>query len=239
MRSFPELRPRPQTGVAVCLRVGASVADGGRQLAPSGMSSRRLMHRRRNQVRIIAGRWRGRKLPFPDLPSLRPTPDRVRETLFNWLAPRLPGARCLDLFAGSGALGFEAASRGAERVVLVERDPRVVEALRDNRRRLEAGMIDIIQQAGLDYLRGSVQAFEVVFLDAPYGDAGALQTSLHRLTEAGWLNSGARIYVETALEALPLGMPQGWDLLKEKRAGQVSFRLYAYQLGAALPRKGL
>lgn len=190
------------------------------------------MNRRRNQVRVIAGRWRGRKLPFPEIPGVRPTPDRIRETLFNWLAPRLPGARCLDLFAGSGALGFEAASRGAAHVVLVERDPRVAQRLRENRQRLDAGMIDIVQQDGVDYLQGAARCFDVVFLDAPFADGQTLQTALHQLTEAGWLNCGARIYLETALKGAQPRVPEGWDLLKDERAGQVCFRLYAYRPGA-------
>ena len=125
------------------------------------------MSPRSNQVRIIAGQWRGRKLSFPDVTGLRPTSDRIRETVFNWLATSLPGASCLDLFAGSGALGFEAASRGATRVVMVDRNRDVVRALRDNRQRLSASMIKIVQQDAENYLSAADGQFDVVFLDPP------------------------------------------------------------------------
>ncbi len=182
-----------------------------------------------NQVRIIAGQWRGRKVTFPDVDGLRPTPDRIRETLFNWLAPWLTGARCLDLFAGSGALGFEAASRGAARVVLVEHNAEVVASLRANRERLAASAIDIIHQDAASYLRGAPESFDVVFLDPPFGDFGALQASAQRLTDAGWLGAGAKIYLEMPVNKPLIGVPGGWVLLKDKRAGGVLFRLYSHR----------
>jgi 16S rRNA (guanine966-N2)-methyltransferase len=182
-----------------------------------------------NQVRIIAGGWRGRRLTFPDVDGLRPTPDRIRETLFNWLAPRLSGARCLDLFAGSGALGFEAGSRGAARVVMVERGAKVVASLRANRERLAANAIEIVHQDAASYLRGAPESFDVVFLDPPFGDPDALPASVQRLTGAGWLGAGARIYVEMPVKMPLVGVPDSWVLLKDKRAGDVSFRLYSYR----------
>ena len=182
-----------------------------------------------NQVRIIAGQWRGRKLMFPDVDGLRPTPDRVRETLFNWLAPRLTGARCLDLFAGSGALGFEAASRGAARVVMVERGAEVVESLRNSRERLAARVVEIIHQDAANYLRGAPEPFDVVFLDPPFDAPPVLQASVRRLTEAGWLGAGARIYLEMPLRSPLADVPDGWALLKDKRAGDVVFQLYNYR----------
>ncbi len=184
---------------------------------------------RRNRVRIIAGQWRGRKLTFPDGEGLRPTPDRIRETLFNWLAPWLPGARCLDLFAGSGALGFEAASRGAARVVLVERSAEVVASLQANRERLGAGAVEIVHHDAASYLCGVPQPFDIVFLDPPFGDRGALQASLGLLTDAGWLIAGAKIYLEMPAKTPLAEVPDGWTLLKDKRAGDVVFRLYSYR----------
>jgi len=184
---------------------------------------------RSNQVRIIAGQWRGRKLMFPDIEGLRPSPDRIRETLFNWLAPWLSGASCLDLFAGSGALGFEAASRGAARVVMVERSAKVVASLRDNRERLAASAIEIIAQDAVSYLSGVPELFDIVFLDPPFGDPAALQASVRRLTEAGWLGAGARIYLEMPVRTPLSGVPDGWALLKDKRAGGVVFQLYGYR----------
>src|SRR5947209_3414183 len=119
----------------------------------------------RNRVRIIAGTWRSRLIRFPPAAQLRPTPDRVRETLFNWLGQRLDGLACLDLFAGSGALGFEALSRGARRVVMVERERAVAEALRDNAKKLEAENADVVEGDALAYLSRPAETFDVVFLD--------------------------------------------------------------------------
>jgi len=186
-----------------------------------------LIPARCNQVRIIAGQWRGRKLSFPDVAGLRPTPDRIRETLFNWLAPRILGASCLDLFAGSGALGFEAASRGASRVVMVERAAEVVASLRDNRERLAAGMTRIVCQDAVGYLGSAPEPFDIVFLDPPFGERAVLQAAVRLLTQPGWLAPDARIYLE-APAATPLAeVPDNWLLLRDKRAGQVVFRLYS------------
>jgi len=184
---------------------------------------------RSNQVRIIAGQWRGRKLMFPDVDGLRPTPDRIRETLFNWLAPWLNGASCLDLFAGSGALGFEAASRGASRVVLVEHNAEVVASLRANRERLAASAVEIIHRDAAGYLGGAPEPFDIVFLDPPFGDPAALQASVRRLTDADWLGEGARIYLEMPVKTPLAEVPDDWVLLKDKRAGDVVFRLYSYR----------
>ena len=124
----------------------------------------------RNRVRIIGGQWRSRLVQFPDTAGLRPTPDRVRETLFNWLGQRLDGLACLDLFAGSGALGFEALSRGARRVVMVERDRAVVAALRASATKLEAANLDIVESDALRYLENARERFDVVFIDPPYAE---------------------------------------------------------------------
>jgi len=162
-------------------------------------------------VRIIAGTWRSRRLLFPARLGLRPTPDRVRETLFNWLAPHLPGARCLDLFAGSGALGFEALSRGAARVVLVERDPAAADAAE-----VRSG------DAG-DYLDGPVESFDIVFLDPPY-TSGLLSGCMQRLAARDWLCPAAWVYLEAREGELP-PLPEGWRLLRSKTAGQVGYHL--------------
>lgn len=163
-------------------------------------------------MRIIGGAWRSRLLDFPSLPGLRPTPDRVRETLFNWLGQRLDGQRCLDLFAGSGALGFEAASRGAAEVVMVERDAQVVERLRAQAARLGAGQVRIVAADGLEYLAGECGRFDLILLDPPYASrllAPALARAATRLA------AGGKIYAEFG------DRPDltGWRVLREGRAG--------------------
>ena len=176
------------------------------------------------RVRIIGGRWRSRQLPVAAVPDLRPTPDRVRETLFNWLQPVLPGARCLDLYAGTGVLGLEAASRGAEAVYLVERDPVVLAALRNSVSMLSADRVRIVADDVLRWLKGDASPFDVVFIDPPYGQtlAGAPCAALG----AAWLAPGARIYLETSSEAGDASLPSQWQLLHESSAGQVRARLF-------------
>jgi 16S rRNA (guanine966-N2)-methyltransferase len=170
-------------------------------------------------VRIIAGRWRSRLLEVPALPDLRPTPDRVRETLFNWLGQRLDGCACLDLFAGSGALGFEAASRGAARVVMVESDPAALAALRRSRESLRALEVEVVAGEALDFLGRAGERFDVVFLDPPFRQ-NALPALLEKLPPR--LVPGARVYLEGA-QAVPAAPP--WRELRRARAGQVSFQL--------------
>ncbi len=178
----------------------------------------------RNQLRIIGGTWRSRRLDFPDVEGLRPTPDRVRETLFNWLMPIIHGARCLDLFAGSGALGLEALSRGAASVVLLDRDPRVISTLRNHLQTLKAEGAAVMQQNALDYLRGAPTAFDIIFLDPPFRQ-GLLEPVLDQLSTGGWLAPGARIYIEQESEQPMTPLPEGWELLRELKAGQVACRL--------------
>ena len=177
-----------------------------------------------NQIRVIAGRWRGRRLRFPDLPGLRPTPDRVRETLFNWLTPALPGARCLDLFAGSGALGIEALSRGAAEVVFVERHPVAIRALRDNLARLNGAGARIEQAEALAWLRQPGTPFEIALLDPPFGE-GLLEPVCALLERGGWLAPTAWIYLEAEAEAGPPSLPARWTPHREKTAGAVTYRL--------------
>jgi 16S rRNA (guanine966-N2)-methyltransferase len=175
------------------------------------------------QVRIIAGRWRGRRLPVPDAEGLRPTGDRVRETLFNWLAPDLEGSRCLDLFAGTGALGIEALSRGAAEACFVERDATVAAHLTDSLRRLDCATAQVVVADALEFLAQPPRPFDVVFLDPPFG--GTEQGSLCRLLGAGWLSDDALVYLEMS-RSLPLpAFPPRWELLRERTAGQVRFAL--------------
>lgn len=181
------------------------------------------MSTRPNQVRIVGGRYRGRKLHFPAMAGLRPTPDRVRETVFNWLGQRLDGLRCLDLFAGSGALGLEAASRGAREVVLVEHDARAAEALRKSAESLAATEIRVARADGLAYLEGDCGTFDVIFLDPPYA-LGLLPKAL--TLAATRLAPGGKIYAEhgATLDA-DLLRDGGWAVWREGRAGQSHFYL--------------
>jgi 16S rRNA (guanine966-N2)-methyltransferase len=174
-------------------------------------------------VRIIGGVWRSRRLAFPASEGLRPTPDRVRETVFNWLAPHLPGAVCLDLFAGSGVFGFEALSRAAVHTVLVEKRLEVVAALRLNREQLKAGQAEIVHADAVEFLRGPVAAFDIVFLDPPYA-SGLLDPCMQLLDSRGWMKPGAFIYLEAPEgEAPPL--PATWQPVRSKTAGQVGYHL--------------
>jgi 16S rRNA (guanine966-N2)-methyltransferase len=174
----------------------------------------------RNRVRIIAGRWRSRLVKFPSAAELRPTPDRVRETLFNWLGQNLDGLACLDLFAGSGALGFEAMSRGASRVVMVENDREVAAALRESARELGAEGVEVVSSDALKYLDRGADRFDVAFVDPPYASDLALR-AMQRLRPR--LEPGARVYVETAQ---PLPPDPAWHVLREDRAGAVRYALY-------------
>lgn len=172
------------------------------------------MTQQRNKVRIIAGKYRRRLLDVPEAEGLRPTPDRVRETLFNWLGQELHGKACLDLFAGSGALGFEAASREARRVVLVEKSRVVADVLRKNRQLLGANEIDIQAQDALSYLQLCQDRFDIVFIDPPYQSDLQVQVLAH-LPQL--LTPGAVVYVETPAAAVFAG----WQVLRSMKAGKV------------------
>jgi 16S rRNA (guanine966-N2)-methyltransferase len=177
-----------------------------------------------HNVRIIGGEWKRTPLPVLDLEGLRPTPDRVRETLFNWLGQRLDGQRCLDLFAGSGALGFEAASRGAARVVMVERNARAARQLRENQARLSAGAIEIAEADGLRLAASLAPgSFDVVFLDPPFDSgmlARALELAMPLVSARGYL------YVESG-ELLEEDAPAlaGWTIARQGKAGAVHYHL--------------
>lgn len=176
------------------------------------------------QIRIIGGAWRGRKLRFSTYAGLRPTPDRVRETLFSWLQPVILNARCLDLFSGSGALGFEASSRGAAQVVMVERNLQACREIRIQLEILAARGVEVITADSLAYLRGSARDFDIVFLDPPF-DSGLLEPCCQYLESSGWLVPGAYIYLEArGRNSLP-SLPSNWNLLRSKQAGEVGYYL--------------
>ena len=177
-----------------------------------------------NRLRIVGGEWRSRVLTFPDALGLRPTPDRVRETLFNWLGQDLTGRRCLDLFAGSGALGFEALSRGATHVDMVERARPVHDCLQRSAMTLRAdARLRVIQADALEFLRAGQGQYDVVFLDPPY-DSDLLAPALQALPVH--IAPDARIYAETAA---PYQWERPWDVLKAGRAGAVHY--YLLRLG--------
>lgn len=176
------------------------------------------------RIRIIGGHLRNSRLNVPDLPGLRPTAERVRETLFNWLAPTLAGVRALDLCAGTGALGIEALSRGAETVQFVEPDASAADALRGNLVRLKASGGDVSGLDAVRFLTRTPHAFGLVFLDPPF--ASRLWTPLaQKLEEGGWLTPSAQIYVESPRDHAPV-LPSNWTLHRDGHAGEVRYALY-------------
>lgn len=193
------------------------------------------------EVRIIGGQWKRSKLPVPDRPGLRPTPDRVRETLFNWLGQDLSGMTCLDAFAGSGALGLEAASRGAARVCLIERDPTLAQALRHHATRLGASHVEVLQTDAVRWMaQAAGQRWDVIFLDPPFGDAasGWNESLFQRALQAaaGLLVDDGLLYLEaprawTAAQCQPLGLA----LHRQGKAGMVHFHLLARDASCARP----
>ncbi len=170
-------------------------------------------------MRIIGGEYRSRVISFPDAEGLRPTPDRVRETLFNWLGQTLHGRTCLDLFAGSGVLGFEAASRGAERVVMVERNPAVCCALQENLEKLGCTNVFAHCQDGLEFASRDVQRYDVIFLDPPFRSE-YLPRLLEMLPQH--LSGNGLLYVESGA---PVDVPLPWQVVKSGKAGQVYYQL--------------
>lgn len=178
----------------------------------------------KGHIRIIAGQHRGRKLPVLMADGLRPTTDRVKETVFNWLMPYIQDANCLDCFAGSGGLGFEAISRGASSAILVELNKAAAQQLNDNKALLKASNIRVIQQNALNFLHSNQQAYSLVFIDPPFRK-GLAQKAAELLVEKG-LTDEALIYVEMEADDNLQIMPSHWQLLKEKVAGQVIYRLY-------------
>lgn len=189
-----------------------------------------------NLLRIIGGEWRGRKLRFPDVPHLRPTPDRVRETAFNWLMPVIDGARCLDLFAGSGAMGLEALSRGAAHVTFVELNRKAADAISEHLKVLGANAditsAEVLNFDAMKYLakqdEKTAKQFDIVFLDPPY-KLELMQQTVKALNEANLLAPAAKIYLEIEKRQQLPELPQGWEMLKDKTAGEVHYFLYQRQ----------
>lgn len=177
------------------------------------------------QLRIVAGNWRSRLLQIADLPGLRPTSSRIRETLFNWLALHVQGSRCLDLCAGTGALGIEALSRGAAKAVFVEKSRAAAEVLIDNLRVLKAGNAKVEIVDARNFLAESPEIpFDLVFIDPPF--AADLHDELCRLlSEQAWLAKNARVYIELGKDQTELRLPEGWRVLKNKTAGNVRYML--------------
>ena len=176
-----------------------------------------------NRIRIIGGEWRSRQLPFIEVPGLRPTPDRVRETLFNWLQGRISSARCLDLFAGSGAIGFEALSRYAAEVVLVEKHAKVAQQLRDNLASLkieDERRALIVNKDALMYVEETAEAFDIIFLDPPYRK-GLLPKVLDQIVSRSLLNTDGIIYLEHESEEQFDWLNWDLEVLKQSNAGQV------------------
>ena len=174
--------------------------------------------------RIISGQWRRRRLRFPGASGARPTPDRVKETLFNWLGPRVSGAACLDLFAGSGSLGFEAASRGAARVTMVEIDASLASYLRRECEHLGAAGIDIVRDDALRWLQGASGRFDLVFLDPPFATS-LLERSCRCLATSACLAPDALIYMECErTRGLP-PLPEDFEIFRAGRAGEVRYHL--------------
>ncbi len=177
-----------------------------------------------NTLRIIGGEWRGRRIRFPGTGGIRPTPDRVRETLFNWLMAKVPGSRCLDLFAGSGALGLEALSRGAAQVTFVERECESAARLRETASMLAPGRATVVEADALAWLAGAQPPFDIVFLDPPFA-AGVITEAMQRLDAHGLLALDACIYLEMPASAGSPELPAGWQLHRSGRAGAVGYHL--------------
>jgi 16S rRNA (guanine966-N2)-methyltransferase len=182
-----------------------------------------------NSLRIIGGTWRSRRVQFIDSPKIRPTPDRVRETLFNWLASKINGVTCLDLFAGSGALGFEAISRGADRVVLVEEDARIAAMLNEQKNQFKAQTIEIRNQNALTYLQNENQQYDVIFLDPPF-DSDLLEKVIPMILKQKLLNAHGLLYVESAVQQKHIKsleiLLEALSCVHEKVSGEVRYALY-------------
>ncbi|EMK3757502.1 16S rRNA (guanine(966)-N(2))-methyltransferase [Providencia rettgeri] len=177
------------------------------------------------QIRIIGGKWRGRKLPVRDSEGLRPTTDRIKETLFNWLMPVIRDARCLDCFAGSGALGFEALSRFAQTVTFIELDKQNAQLLAENKTRLQADNASVVNNNTLNILNQSGVPFDVVFIDPPFRKR-LLNETIQLLEKNQWLAEESWVYIESEAESPLTDIPANWQLHREKIAGQVAYRLF-------------
>ena len=179
-----------------------------------------------SQIRIIGGEWRSRKLTVPDAPGLRPTPDRVRETLFNWLASYIGGARVLDAFTGSGALFLEALSRGASSGIALDLNTEAINNLRRNLELLDCDSAEVLRADALQYLSNTAErGFDIVLLDPPFHQ-DLLLTACQLLESNNWLNERAWIYTESEQAPSSLGVPNTWRLHREKHTGQVYYALW-------------
>ncbi|MBY6226018.1 16S rRNA (guanine(966)-N(2))-methyltransferase RsmD [Ferrimonas balearica] len=197
--------------------------------APRRNANPRSETRTPGQIRLIGGQWRGRKLPVTDVVGLRPTTDRVRETLFNWLMQDTRGARVLDCFAGSGALSLEALSRFAASATMLELDSAAARQLVANLATLKADNGKVISGDSLAFLAKPAEApYDIVFIDPPFRK-GLLAPCIEHLSQNGYLRPGTWIYLETESELDMPALPAGWSLHREKVAGQVAFRLYQYR----------
>lgn len=177
------------------------------------------------RLRIVAGKWRSRLVNIADVPGLRPTAERIRETLFNWLAPQIHGKRCLDLFAGTGALGLEALSRGAASVTFVEKSRDAAAMLRQVCAELGASTAKVRRDDAFHWLRSACdERFDLVFLDPPFAD-DSLVDLCRLLSESGCLSAGAQIYLEQEKSQAPPELPQGWTVGREKIAGNVRYSM--------------
>lgn len=181
------------------------------------------------EVRIISGQWKGRKLPVLNVEGLRPTTDRVKETLFNWLMQDVAGRRVLDCFSGSGSLAFEALSRQAERALLIELDGTAAKQLVQNLARIQCSNATVVNTSCLQYLdKPATQQFDLVFLDPPFRQ-GLLAPACQLLAKHGWLAPQALVYIEAEKELALSDLPQHWHLYKEKVAGQLAYRLFSVE----------
>ncbi|MFT5259331.1 MAG: 16S rRNA (guanine966-N2)-methyltransferase [Saprospiraceae bacterium] len=181
------------------------------------------------RVRIIGGKWRSRLLSFPSVDALRPTPDAVRETAFNWLSQSIEGMACLDLYAGSGALGFEAVSRGAQSAVLVEKNTKVVKALRASKELVDsADQIEITACAGLEYIATTVRKFDLIFLDPPFA-SDELAKACYHIDKMNLLNLDGLVYLESPSDLKKLPIPDTWVVLKQAHKGAVSYTLAQFK----------
>lgn len=190
------------------------------------MAKKPTQSARASSIRIIGGEWRSRKLTVPDAPGLRPTPDRVRETLFNWLAPTIQGARVLDAFTGSGALFLEALSRGASTGVAIDANTNAVNNLRRNLAVLQCDDAEVLRVDSLQYLSSKTeQGFDIVLLDPPFHQ-DLLLSACQLLEDNNWLNKDAWIYTESEQAPSSLGVPSTWRLHREKHTGQVHYTLW-------------
>lgn len=177
-----------------------------------------------NQVRIIGGKWRSRKIPFSDQADLRPTPDRVRETLFNWLMNDIQGAKCLDMFAGSGALAFEALSRGAGHVVIMDQSKQVVDQIKKNLKTLDATNATVIHGEAPQHLATNLGPYDIIFLDPPFKQ-NLLKPCIDWLISNNQVQENALIYIEAETDLDQIPIPNSWDILRNKIAGHVSYYL--------------